>query len=124
MNKPPHIITTLPALRAAHPEAWAYLHVIDKRTNRLFTYGIEIDGLDWNGQTDDVLEDYENKDLPVPSANEIKRAEILADFAKATLAEHQDTLPFYDFGGQAFSEDLLPECSNFEAELSFEYEEE
>lgn len=124
MNKPPHIITTLPELRAAHPEAWAYLHIIHKTNGRLDTYGIDLDTFQWNGQVDDVLEDDTNATLPPPSEEEIMLFPHLAEAALEYLLHNETTITFEDYGEQAFSQNLLPNRVLYEATLSFEYEHE
>lgn len=110
-------------LRETHPEGWAYMHIINKKTGRLRTFGLDIDTLEWNGQEDDVLEDYTNKDLPDPEPFCIIQEERLADFALLNLKDHLRTTDFEDFGGQSFSGNLLYEHPEYEAVLSFEYEE-
>lgn len=123
MNKPPHILTTLPELRAAHPEAWAYMHILDTITGRLSTYGLDLDTFEWNGQVDDVLEDDTNATLPPPDIEDLQHDEFLSDAALDFLKENHPTLTFEDYGGQAFSENLIPDCHRHQAILSVEYEE-
>lgn len=123
MNKPPHILTTFPELRASHPEAWAYMHILDRKTGRLSTFGVDLDTFKWNGQVDDVLEDDTNAPLPPPTEADLDLDDQVADIALDYLKANLDTLTFEDFGGQAFSDELLPDCQERDAVLSFEYEE-
>lgn len=123
MKKPPHIKTTFPELRASHPEAWAYIHIIHKPTGYLLTFGLDLDTFEWNGQTDDVLEDDTNAAIPPIEPTRARYMEYLADTALYNFKGHALETDFEDYGGQAFSENLLAYLENYEATLSFEYEE-
>lgn len=119
----PKVTTTFAELLKANQEGWAYLHLLNKNNGRLSTYGVDIDTLDWNGLADDVLEEDTNAGLEPFDELEYWVTETLADLAKAIFKVKKESIPFQDFGGQAFSEDLLAGITpGFEAFFIFEYE--
>lgn len=123
-HNPPCVNTDFPELHASYPEAWAYMHVLNQKTSHLFTYGLDLDTLEWNGCVDDTLEDQVNGESEVEEITdgEAIMADHLADVALETFKKLKDSLLFQDFGGQAFSVNLLPNRVLHSAVLSFEYE--